>query len=170
MSFSLADIDKYYISSWNVWLVLIIVFNGLGNLSLAVLRYRIGEMPFLPALWLNIKNLFTLFIFFGGISIHVSQALLAHMFEIDMSWQATAKTLEFTNFFVEVPKTLRRFWFSFAFCVICIAGMIILAEAPFVPYDWRIHQVISIIPLSSVVVGHLLLPLALNPGLMTFAF
>jgi hypothetical protein len=51
----------------------------------------------------NFKWLFLLFIFLGGISIHVSEAILAHMFEINMTWGATAKTLEFTNFFIEVP-------------------------------------------------------------------
>ena len=87
-----------------------------------------------------------------------------------MSWQATAKTLEFTNFFVEVPKTLRRFWFTFLFCFVAIAGMIILNQASFVPYDWKINNDVAMIPLASLVFGHLLLPLALNPGLMTFAF
>ena len=87
-----------------------------------------------------------------------------------MTWGATAKTLEFTNFFVEVPRTLRRFWFSFSFCIIMIATMVILSLADFIPYSWHINQLEALIPMASLVIAHTLLPLALNPGLMTFAW
>jgi hypothetical protein len=30
------------------------------------------------------------------------------MFEIDMTWGATAKEAEFSNFFIEVPKVLKK--------------------------------------------------------------
>lgn len=78
-------LDKYYVDSWQVWFSIIIVFNGLGNIALAVMRYRNGERGFLYALWENFKWTFLLAIFLGGLSLHVSQALLAHMFEIDMT-------------------------------------------------------------------------------------
>ena len=78
-------LDKYYVDSWQVWFSIIIVFNGLGNIALAVMRYRNGERDFLHALWENFKWTFLLAIFLGGLSLHVSQALLAHMFEIDMT-------------------------------------------------------------------------------------
>ena len=68
-----------------MWFSIIIVFNGLGNIALAVMRYRNGERGFLYALWENFKWTFLLAIFLGGLSLHVSQALLAHMFEIDMT-------------------------------------------------------------------------------------
>jgi hypothetical protein len=163
-------IDKYYMNSWNIWLALVVVFNILGNVSLATLRYRCGEKGFLSSLLENFKWVFMFSIFLGGLSIHVSEALLAHMFEVDMTWGATAKTLEFTNFFVEVPKTLRKFWFSFSFCVVVTTGMVVLGIADFVPYSWSITQVEAVAPLASVLISHFFLPLALNPGLMTFAW
>lgn len=101
-------LDKYYLDSWQVWFSIIIVFNGLGNLALAVMRYRAGEKALVPALIENFKWTFMLAIFLGGLSLHVSQALLAHMFEIDMSWGATSKEAEFSNFFIEVPKVLKK--------------------------------------------------------------
>jgi hypothetical protein len=101
-------LDKYYVDSWQVWFSIIIVFNGLGNLALAVMRYRIGERSLLYALFENLKWTFLLAIFLGGLSLHVSQALLAHMFEIDMTWGATSKEAEFSNFFIEVPKVLKK--------------------------------------------------------------
>lgn len=38
--------DKYYLDSFQVYFALIIVFSGLGNVSLAVLRYRLSERSF----------------------------------------------------------------------------------------------------------------------------
>ena len=101
-------LDKYYVDSWQVWFSIIIVFNGLGNVALAVMRYRVGERGLLYALYENFKWTFMLAIFLGGLSLHVSQALLAHMFEIDMTWGATSKEAEFSNFFIEIPKVLKK--------------------------------------------------------------
>ncbi|KAH6679719.1 glycosyl transferase family group 2-domain-containing protein [Halenospora varia] len=163
-------LDKYYVDSWKVWFSIIIVFNGLGNIALAIMRYRIGERSLLYALFENFKWTLMLAIFLGGLSLHVSQALLAHMFEIDMTWGATSKEAEFSNFFIEVPKVLKKFKFSMIFSLIGIVGMIILAVAPFVPYDWRIKDFVAILPMATVTSSHLLLPLALNPALMTFSW
>jgi len=101
-------LDKYYVDSWQVWFSIIIVFNGLGNVALAVMRYRLGEKNILMALFENFKWTFMLAIFLGGLSLHVSQAILAHMFEINMTWGATSKEAEFSNFFIEVPKVLKK--------------------------------------------------------------
>ena len=75
-------LDKYYIDSWKVWFSIVLVFNGLGNIALAVMRYRIGEKGLGAALLENFKWIFMLSVFLGGLSLHVSQALLAHMFEV----------------------------------------------------------------------------------------
>ncbi|KAK4186324.1 putative glycosyltransferase [Podospora australis] len=163
-------LDKYYVDSWQVWFSIIIVFNGLGNVALAVMRYRVGERNILYALFENFKWTFMLAIFLGGLSLHVSQALLAHMFEIDMTWGATSKEAEFSNFFIEVPKVLKKFKFSMLFSTLFIAGMVILAVAPFIPYSWHITDFVAILPMATVAASHLLLPLALNPALMTFSW
>ncbi|KAK3695765.1 glycosyl transferase family group 2-domain-containing protein [Podospora appendiculata] len=164
-------LDKYYVDSWQVWFSIIIVFNGLGNIALAVMRYRVGERSLLYAIYENFKWTFLLAIFLGGLSLHVSQALLAHMFEIDMSWGSTSKEAEFSNFFIEVPKVLKKFKFSMIFAALFIAGMIILAvPAPFIPYSWAITDFVAILPMATVAASHLLLPLALNPALMTFSW
>ncbi|KAK4445344.1 glycosyltransferase family 2 protein [Podospora aff. communis PSN243] len=163
-------LDKYYIDSWQVWFSIILVFNGLGNIALATMRYRLGERSLIYAIWENFKWAFLLAIFLGGLSLHVSQALLAHMFEIDMTWGATSKEAEFSNFFIEVPKVLKKFKFSMFFAVVFIVGMIILAVAPFIPYSWHIRDFVAILPMATVAGSHLLLPLALNPALMTFSW
>lgn len=165
-------LDKYYIDSWKVWFSIVIVFNGLGNIALAIMRYRIGQASFLGALMENFKWIVMLSVFLGGLSLHVSQALLAHMFEVDMTWGATSKEAEFSNFFIEVPKVVRKFKFSMTFAIVSIIGMIWLARNPggLLPYDWVIGDFIAILPMSSVAASHLLLPIVLNPALMTFSW
>ncbi|CAJ2504576.1 Uu.00g119700.m01.CDS01 [Anthostomella pinea] len=163
-------LDKYYVDSWQVWFSIIIVFNGLGNVALAIMRYRMGQRTLLYSLYENFKWTFLLAIFLGGLSLHVSQAILAHMFEIDMSWGSTSKEAEFSNFFIEVPKVLKKFKFSMIFSLLFIVGMIILAVAPFVPVGWRITDFVAILPMATVATSHFLLPLALNPALMTFSW
>jgi hypothetical protein len=116
----------------------------------------------------NFKWLLLLSLFLGGISLHVSQALLCHFFEIDMTWGATAKEVEDTTFFEEMPKLLKRFKGTFIFCILCTGMMI--AGALFAPIFWRITDFVAIYPLCTVVVSHFLLPVALNPALMMFTW
>ncbi|CAK7204820.1 hypothetical protein SEUCBS139899_007582 [Sporothrix eucalyptigena] len=163
-------LDKYYVDSWQVWFSIILVFNGLGNIALAVMRYRIGERSLLKAVFENFKWTFLLAVFLGGLSLHVSQAILAHMFEVNMTWGATSKEVEFSNFFIEVPKVLKRFKFSMLFATVSIVGMIVLAVAPIVPITWRITDFVAILPMATVAASHFLLPLVLNPALMTFSW
>ena len=109
-------------------------------------------------------------IFLGGLSLHVSSALLAHMFEINMTWGATAKEAEFSNFFIEVPKVLKKFKYSMAFAFVGIAGMIVLGTGKFLPPGWEITDFVAILPMATVTVSHMLLPIVLNPALMTFSW
>ncbi|CAK7566161.1 MAG: hypothetical protein SEPTF4163_004097 [Sporothrix epigloea] len=163
-------LDKYYVDSWKVWFSIILVFNGLGNVALAIMRYRVGERSFIRALIENFKWTFLLAIFLGGLSLHVSQAILAHMFEINMTWGATAKEAEFSNFFIEVPRVLKRFKISMLFATISLVGIVVMAVAPIVPYNWRITDFVAILPMATVAASHFLLPLVLNPALMTFSW
>ncbi|PQE05755.1 glycosyltransferase family 2 protein [Rutstroemia sp. NJR-2017a BVV2] len=160
--------DKYYLDSFKVYFSLILVFSALGNISLAVLRYRIEEDTLYGALYTNFRWLFLLTIFLGGISMHVSQSLLCHFFEIDMSWGATAKEAENTTFFKELPRLAKRFFWTFAFCIACALMMVTLAL--WVPWNWRITDFVAIYPLCTVVVSHFMLPVVLNPALMMFTF
>ena len=162
-------LDKYYIDSWRVWFSIVLVFNGLGNVALALLRYRTGACGFWASLCENFKWVVLLSVFLGGLSLHVSQALLAHMFELDMSWGATAKEAEVSNFFIEVPRVLRRFKVSIAFAVGAVLGMGVLGSEV-VPHEWRIRDFVAVLPMATVAGSHLLLPVVLNPALMTFSW
>lgn len=93
-------------------------------------------------------------IFFGGLSIHLSKALLAHMFSYNIresphrlessprlillaEWGATKKEVERSNFFLEVPKILVRFRVALVVSLLTVACLIILAM-PFIPPAWAI--------------------------------
>jgi len=161
-------LDHYYLDSFKVYFAIIVVFTALGNVALAILRYRIEEMSLFWALVENFKWIPLLSVFLGGISIHVSQALISHMFGIDMNWGATAKEVVNTTFFEEIPKVINRFKWTFLWCFACAAIMVVGAVA--LPALWRINLLIAIYPLSTIIVGHFLLPIALNPNLMLFTF
>ncbi|ORY08369.1 glycosyl transferase family group 2-domain-containing protein [Clohesyomyces aquaticus] len=161
-------LDHYYIDSFKVYFAIILVFTALGNVSLAVLRYRIGEKSILDSLFENLSWIPLLVIFLGGISLHVSQAILSHFFSIEMTWGATAKEVENISFFREIPRVLTRFRGTFVACVVG-AGMM-GALATWVPDMWKITFFTPIWPLASVIICHFLLPIVLNPNLMRFTW
>ncbi|KAK6383810.1 hypothetical protein LTS17_003102 [Exophiala oligosperma] len=167
-------IDQAYVNSFNIYFGIVVVFQALGTVSLAVLRYRTENRSLLGSLIENLANLLLLTVYLGGLSLHVSQAILSYLFSIDMTWGATAKEAENTSFFREIPVILKKFKFTFCFCLVSTTTMIVMAGVgpvgALVPYDWRITTFTAIFPLAILTVNHFLLPLALNPGLMQFTF
>lgn len=167
-------LDQYYVDSFKVYFGIVVVFQALGTVSLAVIRYRTESKSLVRSLIENFTWLLLLTTFLGGISLHVSQALICHLCSIDMSWGATAKEATTTSFFKEIPTILKKFKFTFAFCVIMTTAMIILAGVgpvgQFIPYSWHITDFTAIFPLAVLVAFHFLMPLVLNPGLMQFTF
>lgn len=159
-------IDHYYIDSFRIFFSILVVFTALGNIALAVLRYRLNQQSLFHGMYENFKWVLLLAIFLGGLSLHVSQALLAHMFSVDMTWGATAKEVEDTTFFQEVPKLLTKFKGTFVFCFLLTGTLV--ANAFFVPPLWRIDTFVACFPVANLVASHFLLPIVLNPNLMLF--
>ncbi|KAF8865895.1 hypothetical protein BDZ45DRAFT_735843 [Acephala macrosclerotiorum] len=153
-------LDKWYVESRQIWVSIIMVFTVAGNVALVVQRHRTSEKNFC----------FMFVLFFGGMSLHISQALLCHLFSIDRSWGATSKEVEFSNFFTEIPNVARSFEYSITMSLATIAAMVIMAKGEFIPWSWNIEQFAAIFPLAMLCACHLLLPVALNPGLMTFSW
>jgi len=137
-------------------------------MALAILRYRIGEKSLLSGLLQNFSWIPLLTVFLGGVSMHVSQALLSHMFGIDMTWGATAKEVENITFFQEIPRVIKRFKFTFAICIFWTAMLIFMAW--FAPHFWRIDLLIAVFPMSLVTFSHFMMPIVLNPNLMLFTW
>ncbi|KAK0822183.1 hypothetical protein LTR73_009387, partial [Friedmanniomyces endolithicus] len=55
------------------------------------------------------------------------------MFEVNMTWGATSKEAEATNFFKEVPRVLKSFKFSMGAALFGIIMMVVLAVGKFIP-------------------------------------
>jgi hypothetical protein len=78
--------------------------------------------------------------FFGGLSIHLSKALLAYLFSYNIQWGATVKEVERSNFFLEVPRILKRFRVSLVLSFLGLVSMIVLSLPGVVPEGWRFHN------------------------------
>lgn len=162
------ELDKFYVESWQVFIALLVVFNLMSNICLAIMRYRLGEMGLLQSLFENFLWMPFFMIFFGGVSFHILLAIGAHMFSIDMNWGATAKEKDDSNFFAEVPKIWRRFKWMYLLMFGFIGCFIYLGN--FAPHGWEIDGLTSVLPFAVTVGMHCLLPIALNPSLMVFNY
>ncbi|KAF9014299.1 glycosyl transferase family group 2-domain-containing protein [Cyathus striatus] len=165
------QIDRFYLHSFEIFLACTVIFPGLGNLGYTLLEYRLGHRNFFGALVENLRWIPFFLFFFGGLSIHLSTALLAHMFSYNMTWGSTVKEVERSTFWIEVPRIWERFKLSFIICFMCIAMMVVFTTDA-VPFEWQIPgwNWALIIPLALVVGCHLLLPIVLNPWLMIFSY
>ncbi|KAG5923835.1 hypothetical protein E4U42_004823 [Claviceps africana] len=162
------DLASAYLTSWEVFLSLIVVFNASGPIALAVVRYRSGEKPLLQAFLENLKWIPMMTVFFGGISFHISTALLAHLFHVDMQWGATSKEKEDSNFFQEMPRIFKTFKYMYLILTLMVGAMVYLGA--FAPPDWAITDFSVIVPLATTLGFHALAPLVLNPSLMIFNY
>ncbi|KAF8839998.1 hypothetical protein BDN67DRAFT_1011860 [Paxillus ammoniavirescens] len=165
------EIDGYFLHSFEVWLACTVVFPGLGNLGFTLLEYRLGQRSFMGSMVENLKWVPFFFFFFGGLSIHLSQALLAHMFSYNITWGATKKEVEKSNFFIEVPRIWKRFRIALVLCFLTAAGMILLSTS-LIPAGWQVDSAnwAVILPIAIVVGCHILFPVVLNPWLMIFSY
>ncbi|KAI9349442.1 glycosyl transferase family group 2-domain-containing protein [Zopfochytrium polystomum] len=161
-------LDKYYLPSFDVLFTTLIVFTLLSNISFAVYRYRLKELSLISALWENITWIPFFAVFFSGLSFHVSLALVSHLVGYNMTWGSTAKELENSNFFKEVPKVFWGYKRMYLIFILLTVMMPVLVYVP--PAEWTINGLTLVLPASLVFGGHLLLPIALNPSLMTFSF
>ncbi|KAJ7186447.1 glycosyl transferase family group 2-domain-containing protein [Mycena filopes] len=165
------DVDGFYMHSFEIWLACMVVFPGAGNLGYTILEYRLGHRSILSALVENSTWVPFFFFFFGGLSIHLTTALLAHMFSYNMTWGATVKEVERSNFWIEVPRIWQRFRLAFCVCFLLIAMMIVFSTSVVTP-AWQIPGTSwsVILPLAIVAGGHILFPIVLNPWLMIFSY
>lgn len=171
LGLELIPVDGFYQHAFEVWLACTVVFPGAGNLGYTLLEYRLGSRSLLTALVENVRWIPFLFFFFGGMAVHLSQALLAHLLSYNIQWGATKKEVERSNFVKEVPKIVRRAWLSVSLSVLLIAGMFVMASGA-VPPDWRVEFTnwAVIFPLAVAAGCHILYPIVLNPWLMIFSY
>lgn len=93
------------------------------------------------------------------------------MFSYNITWGATKKEVERSNFWLEVPKILKRFWLAFVICIGIFVAMAILST-DIVPPGWQIPgwEWAVILPLTVTAGCHILFPIVLNPWFMIFSY
>jgi len=79
--------------------------------------------------------------------------------------------VERSNFWLEVPKILKRFWLALVICLLLVAVMIIFSTSA-IPSSWQIFSWdwAVILPLAITIGCHLLYPIVLNPWFMIFSY
>lgn len=176
------SIDQFYLASWKIFVGMLVVFNGLVRLSqpccplsvccetkanqvqspiaFAAIRHRLGQKKFFPSLWETLKWTPLFVLFFGGLSFHLSKALLCHFFGIHMEWTSTAKELEATGFFIGMDKIAKDFKYMYVVVTAVAGGMIYLGI--YADRGYTITDFTVIVPLANQIGCHFFLPLALG--------
>lgn len=95
-------------------------------------------------------------------------ALVSHLVGYNMTWSATVKTVEKSNFFLQIPIIWKRFWPQLVFFTVVIAAGII-GGTSLIPAGYRMSGIEIWVPLGLVGGSHLLYPLALNPYFLSFS-
>ncbi|EPQ28120.1 uncharacterized protein PFL1_04447 [Pseudozyma flocculosa PF-1] len=152
-----------------IWFTVVFVFSIFGTFAQLVFRARASRATFVHALVQTVKWTPMLCVFFGGLGYHVMLALLAHPFEYNMTWSATVKDVEESNFWKEIPAIFKRFGHCIAFMVLFAAAMVVMGS-DLIPLEWRILEPAIYAPAIAFVVAHLVYPFVLNPWLVRFEF
>ncbi|KAJ1022854.1 hypothetical protein NDA13_004904 [Ustilago tritici] len=159
-----------FLAPFQIWVAVVVVFTAGGNVGQILARYRAKVDGLFPLIKEHIIWIPYMFIFFGGLSYHVLTALLAHPVGYNMSWGATIKDLEDSNFFIEVPIILKRFWKTLILAIACIVAVIVFQLSNVLPLEWQIQGFFIFWSLLLTSILHILYPIALNPALLRFSF
>ncbi|GAK65949.1 glycosyltransferase family 2 protein [Moesziomyces antarcticus] len=159
-----------YMPSFNIWVSVVLVFTCAGNVAQIIGRYRAKADTLFNLIKEHLVWIPFMFIFFGGLSFHILMALLAHHLGINMTWSATVKDLEDSNFFIEVPIIFKRFWKVLLLCFATLGGIVVLRLPNVLPLQWQIQEFFTYWPLLLTALLHVLYPIALNPALLRFSF
>ncbi|PWN23478.1 hypothetical protein BCV69DRAFT_243467 [Microstroma glucosiphilum] len=169
-AWSAPTLDHAFLQPFRVWIAVIVVFSGLGNLSYMISKYRARGISFITSLKEHVAWLFFMLVFFSGLSYHVSTALVAHLVSYNMTWGSTIKDLEDSNFFREIPAIFKKNWGMLLISVLILGGTgVIFTDV--LPIEWQGHGGFFVYwPMVLIASGHILYHMVLNPQLLRFSF
>ncbi|KAK7469308.1 hypothetical protein VKT23_003792 [Stygiomarasmius scandens] len=164
-------VDGFYIHNFEVWVASLVVYFGAGSIGYALLEYRLGYKSLASSFLENLVWIPLLFIFFFGLGIPLSQAILAHLVSYNISWSATIKEVNRSNFFKEIPQIWKRFWFPLSVSLVIVLGVAVCSTSV-VGVEWQVNGSSwgVILPLLVGAGCHALFPIVLNPWLMVFSY
>jgi hypothetical protein len=105
-----------------------VIFNVLSPLAFAMLRHRLGQKVFFWSVLETMKWTPMFVLFFGGISLHLTTAILCHFLSIKIEWTATVKELETTGFRVGLDKIFKDFKWMYAVIIPICGGKYFLSH------------------------------------------
>jgi len=154
------------IESLSIIISCLVVYAVLIPVSNIVVMYRMNYRQNMFKLIIHeIWYGFLLGIFFSGISFHLMEALLAHMFGINMQWSMTQKEVIKKSKFNEIINTISYLKKMYIYYSICIIIIIIFWFIP--DTDIQNRDLLSVVPLLLTSICHLLMPFILNPAIMS---
>ncbi len=98
----------------------------------------------------------------------MSAALISHLVGYNMTWSTTVKTVEKSNFFLQIPIIWKRFWPQLVFFWGCVIA-VILTSSSLMPSQWRVNDIEVFVPMGLVAGSHILWPFVLNPWFLSFS-
>ncbi|KAI8814953.1 Ncp1-like protein [Cladochytrium replicatum] len=161
-------LDSYYVISFNVLFTTIVIFTFRSVITRSIVQYRAEEGGFLDCFLRNLSYAPFYTLLFSGLSWHLSISLLAHLVDYNMSWTATAKEVQSISFYREFSRIFMRYKFMFVVFGLLLVMIPVMAYAP--PAEWQIGGFTILFPLVLMVIGHLMLPIVLNPVIVAFTF
>lgn len=163
------QVDAPFTTSFQILIVCLVVFSALGSISLCIARFRAHQGNFYKFTLDYTIYLPFLCVFFSGLSYHVSTALLSHLLGINMTWGATLKDIEMSNFFIEAPLIFKRHYRLFFLALVFMVAIFLFATN-ILPVEWRIHGITVLFPAFFIYGMHILFPIVLNPNMIRFSF
>lgn len=160
--FGWADIsvDRAYVNQFGILVAVNVIFGLHDLLVLPFARYRLRELKLSEAILHSIKNFWIPILFFQGISIHISRALVQHLLGSEMSWGSTAKSVFVRTVVEEAPFIWRAYRYVFVMCFGFITMIVVLRFA--LPSIYRIDSFLAVVPLAWMIGFHVLNPFVLN--------
>ncbi|KAN0066294.1 hypothetical protein ACQY0O_000388 [Thecaphora frezii] len=162
-------LDPVFLTPFKIWVAVMFVFSVGNNMAQCICRFRAKQGGLVELAKEHLVWMPFMLTFFGGMSYHVLTALISHPLGINMTWGATVKDLEDSNFFLEVPAILKRFWRPLILCLLMLVGVGVLSS-DLLPLEWQIKSFFTFWPLILCAACHVLYPIVLNPALLRFSF
>jgi hypothetical protein len=151
------------IDSLSIIFSCLILFSGLMPIAnmfvVERLKYE-SNRSLLGIIWKELKYSFFLGIFFSGLSFHLLEAILSHMFNLNMNWSTTQKEFIKNNRLNEIGRTLKYLHRMYIFNMFWIVVIVLFwfIDIPSI----QNRELMSVLPLLLSSLCHILMPILLN--------
>ncbi|BFZ57040.1 hypothetical protein PYCC9005_004090 [Savitreella phatthalungensis] len=154
------SLDRAFIDQFNIIIATSVIFGLRDLIVVPFAQWRLRETTIKAAFGDSLRHFWLPILFFQGVSMHVSRALVQHLFDRKMSWGSTAKSLEARALLEEAPAIFKKYRIVYTATSFFLAIILILRFA--VPDAYKINSIVAIVPLAWMCAFHILNPFMLN--------